>query len=178
MLNKNNMAALELNCNPYHESDVPSGADHFHQFIDITSDKGKDVYDSKTSLASKIVNVERQVDSIDEKLQLFIEMYQKDRKRFSEEAVIKTPTSKLESVVETPPSYEHPLSKDTGEESLVDITGVSSPDSEGIPLPTNSISRSSTITSMSQEIESFAITDISITKPTSSVFKETNAFNV
>ena len=42
--------------------------------------KSKDVYDSKTSLASRIVNVERQVDSIEEKLQLFLEMYQEDRK--------------------------------------------------------------------------------------------------
>ena len=46
--------------------------------------KAKDVYESKTSLASRIVNVERMVDSIDEKFQLFIEMYQEDRKRFLE----------------------------------------------------------------------------------------------
>ena len=46
--------------------------------------KAKDVYESKTSLASRIVNVERMVDSIDEKFQLFIEMYQEDRKRFIE----------------------------------------------------------------------------------------------
>ena len=44
--------------------------------------KSKDVYESKTSLASRIVNVERMVDSIEEKLQLFIEMYQEDRKKF------------------------------------------------------------------------------------------------
>ena len=46
--------------------------------------KAKDVYESTTSLASRIVNVERMVDSIDEKFQLFIEMYQEDRKRFLE----------------------------------------------------------------------------------------------
>ena len=46
--------------------------------------KSKDVYESKTSLASRIVNVERVVDSIEEKLQLFMEMYQEDRKRFLE----------------------------------------------------------------------------------------------
>ena len=44
--------------------------------------KGKDVYESKTSLASRIVNVERMVDSIEEKLQCFMELYQEDRKRF------------------------------------------------------------------------------------------------
>ena len=44
--------------------------------------KTKDVYDSKTSLASRIVNVERTVDSIEEKLQFFMELYQEDRKRF------------------------------------------------------------------------------------------------
>ena len=44
--------------------------------------KSKHVYDSKTSLASRIVNVERMVDSIEEKLQIFIELYQEDRKRF------------------------------------------------------------------------------------------------
>lgn len=118
------------------------------------------------------------MDSIDEKLQLFIEMYQKDRKRFEEEAVIKTPTQRIESAGDTPSLYEHPLNsiKDIGEESLADITGISSPDSEVINLPTNSLSRSSTITSMSQGIESFAITDI--VKQTNTVFKETNAFNV
>ena len=41
----------------------------------------KDAYDSKTTLASRIVNTERQVDMIEEKLQLFINMYEEDRKR-------------------------------------------------------------------------------------------------
>ena len=50
--------------------------------------KSKDVYESKTSLASRIVNVERVVDSIEEKLQLFMEMYQEDRKRFLETQLI------------------------------------------------------------------------------------------
>lgn len=44
--------------------------------------KTKHLYDSKTSLASRILNVERMVDSIEEKLQIFIELYQEDRKRF------------------------------------------------------------------------------------------------
>ena len=47
--------------------------------------KTKDVYESKTSLASRIVNVERMVDSIEEKLQIFIELYHEDRKRFSKQ---------------------------------------------------------------------------------------------
>jgi hypothetical protein len=38
--------------------------------------QAKDVYDSKFSLASRIVNMERQVDSIEEKLQAFLELYQ------------------------------------------------------------------------------------------------------
>ena len=41
----------------------------------------KDAYDSKTTLAARIVNTERQVDMIEEKLQLFINMYEEDRKR-------------------------------------------------------------------------------------------------
>ena len=41
----------------------------------------KDAYDSKTTLAARIVNTERQVDMIEEKLQIFINMYEEDRKR-------------------------------------------------------------------------------------------------
>ena len=41
----------------------------------------KDAYDSKTTLASRIVNTERQVENIEEKLQIFIAMYEEDRKR-------------------------------------------------------------------------------------------------
>ena len=41
----------------------------------------KDAYESKTTLAARIVNTERQVDMIEEKLQLFISMYEEDRKR-------------------------------------------------------------------------------------------------
>ena len=41
----------------------------------------KDAYESKTTLASRIVNTERQVDMIEEKLQIFITMYEEDRKR-------------------------------------------------------------------------------------------------
>ena len=43
----------------------------------------KDAYDSKVTLASRIVNTERQVESIEEKLQFFINMYEEDRKRLN-----------------------------------------------------------------------------------------------
>jgi len=43
--------------------------------------KAKDTYDSKLSLASRIVNVERQVDTIEEKLQNFLDMYMEDRQK-------------------------------------------------------------------------------------------------
>ena len=43
--------------------------------------QAKDTYESKLSLASRIVNVERQVDTIEEKLQNFLDMYLEDRKK-------------------------------------------------------------------------------------------------
>ena len=43
----------------------------------------KDAYDSKTTLATRIVNTERQVENIEEKLQFFINMYEEDRKRLN-----------------------------------------------------------------------------------------------
>jgi hypothetical protein len=43
----------------------------------------KDAYDSKVTLAARIVNTERQVDNIEEKLQFFINMYEEDRKRLN-----------------------------------------------------------------------------------------------
>ena len=43
----------------------------------------KDAYDSKTTLATRIVNTERQVESIEEKLQFFINMYEEDRKKLN-----------------------------------------------------------------------------------------------
>ena len=65
--------------------------------------KTKDVYESKTSLASRIVNVERMVDSIEEKLQIFIELYHEDRKRFSR-------------------PDEEPVGREQMDESLVDTS--------------------------------------------------------
>ncbi|XP_052762400.1 potassium voltage-gated channel subfamily KQT member 4-like isoform X2 [Mya arenaria] len=42
--------------------------------------KNKDVYDSKVSLSSRIVKVERQVEDIESKLDLLIDLYKEDRK--------------------------------------------------------------------------------------------------
>eukprot|EP00105_Crassostrea_gigas_P023381 XP_011443188.1 PREDICTED: uncharacterized protein LOC105339362 [Crassostrea gigas] len=42
--------------------------------------KRKDVYDSKQSLASRIVKVERSVEDIESKLDLLIDLYKEDRK--------------------------------------------------------------------------------------------------
>lgn len=152
--------------------------------------KSKDVYESKTSLASRIVNVERQVDSIDEKLQLFIEMYQEDRKKIFEhhERLHETHEStwakpeiayqetNLEMLdngndVQTPEMFgtinvQSPDMFDTKNE-------VQTPESE-TNLPTNTPSRSSTYTSISQGLEIFTISD---SKP-NSVYKSINAYNV
>ena len=148
--------------------------------------KSKDVYESKTSLASRIVNVERQVDSIDEKLQLFIEMYQEDRKKIFEhhERLHETHEStwakpeiayqetNLEMLdngndVQTPEMFgtinvHSPDMFDTK-------TEVQTPESE-TNLPTNTSSRSS----ISQGLEIFTIID---SKP-NSVYKAINAYNV
>ena len=43
----------------------------------------KDAYDSKVTLAARIVNTERQVEGIEEKLQFFINMYEEDRKKLN-----------------------------------------------------------------------------------------------
>jgi potassium voltage-gated channel KQT-like subfamily protein len=148
------------------------------QILGVQGSKAKDVYDSKTSLASKIVNIERQVDTIDEKLQLFIEMYQKDRKRFS--GTIVSQVSRVDGDEANRPSNQDLLisGKDPGLESLADaITEILSPESE-VNLPSNLLSSSSTITSMSHGVESPKTgNDVSIGKP-SSVFSDSNAFNV
>ena len=88
--------------------------------------KTKDVYDSKTSLASRIVNVERTVDSIEEKLQFFMELYQEDRKRFqrqgelcgpvennAEEVKPVTSQESVEVEVEADPKVDTPVSNHT-----------------------------------------------------------------
>merc|ERR1711953_673959 len=51
------------------------------QILGRQGSKAKDVYDSKQSLASRIVKTERQVDEIEEKLDRLVAMYEEDRKR-------------------------------------------------------------------------------------------------
>ncbi|XP_033229006.1 potassium voltage-gated channel subfamily KQT member 1-like [Belonocnema kinseyi] len=51
------------------------------QILGKQGSKAKDVYASKTSLASRVVNIERQVDDIEVKLDQLIELYMEDRKR-------------------------------------------------------------------------------------------------
>ena len=151
--------------------------------------KAKDVYDSKTSLASKIVNVERQVDSIDEKLQFFIEMYQKDRQRFSDEVVSKMQLSRTESNMsrydtsQDTPTKPYHQSLNSCKESDVDdnfidmTTEPASPESE-VNLPENCLSRSSTITSITNScMEQLTTNDVNMIKSIP-VFKDANAFNV
>jgi len=158
--------------------------------------KSKDVYDSKTSLASRIVNVERQVDSIDEKLQLFIEMYQEDRKKIFEhhERLLETPEPnwvKPETPCQIMCRKDNKVEMlDNGNDvqneeifgTLINVqsedifdtkTQALTPESE-ITLPTNTLSRSSTFTSMSPGLEIFTISD---TKP-SAVYNAINAYNV
>ncbi|XP_050715542.1 potassium voltage-gated channel subfamily KQT member 1-like isoform X9 [Eriocheir sinensis] len=51
------------------------------QILGKQGSKAKDVYESKISLASRIVKVERQVDDIESKLDQLIDLYMEDRKR-------------------------------------------------------------------------------------------------
>ncbi|ESO85344.1 hypothetical protein LOTGIDRAFT_96288, partial [Lottia gigantea] len=50
------------------------------QILGKAGSKNKDVYDSKQSLASRVVKVERQVDDIESKVDILIDMYKEDRK--------------------------------------------------------------------------------------------------
>ncbi|XP_059086595.1 potassium voltage-gated channel subfamily KQT member 5-like isoform X4 [Tigriopus californicus] len=56
------------------------------QILGRQGSKAKDVYDSKQSLASRIVKTERQVDDIEEKLERLITMYEEDRKRIQNQS--------------------------------------------------------------------------------------------
>ncbi|XP_030748597.1 potassium voltage-gated channel subfamily KQT member 5 isoform X2 [Sitophilus oryzae] len=57
------------------------------QILGKQGSRSKDVYASKISLASRVVNVERQVDDVVIKIQQFFELYMEDRKHLlSEEA--------------------------------------------------------------------------------------------
>ncbi|KAL7636538.1 UNVERIFIED_CONTAM: hypothetical protein RMT77_013313 [Armadillidium vulgare] len=53
------------------------------QILGKQGSKAKDVYESKISLASRIVKVERQVDDIESKLDQLIDLYMEDRKRLA-----------------------------------------------------------------------------------------------
>ncbi|KAJ8322350.1 hypothetical protein KUTeg_000821, partial [Tegillarca granosa] len=50
------------------------------QILGKAGSKNKDVYDSKQSLASRVVKVERSVEDIETKLDLLIDLYKEDRK--------------------------------------------------------------------------------------------------
>jgi len=78
--------------------------------------KAKDTYESKLSLASRIVNVERQVDTIEEKLQNFLDMYLEDRKKIlaiavSTETLLGAEACAQENNTDSPPVIVKPLSK-------------------------------------------------------------------
>jgi len=55
------------------------------QILGRQGSKAKDVYESKLSLASRIVKTERQVDDLDEKLDRLLGMYEDDRKKMQEQ---------------------------------------------------------------------------------------------
>ena len=142
------------------------------QILGAQGSKAKDVYDSKTSLASKIVNIERQVDSIDEKLQSFIEMYQRDRERFNKEMMCKSESPRVESRSDSSKPYDHAMlncSQETVIENLIDTTTeASSPDSE-VNLPSDSLSNCSNVNGLESDVK-----DLNI----NSIFKNENAFKV
>ena len=143
------------------------------QILGAQGSKAKDVYDSKTSLASKIVNIERQVDSIDEKLQLFIEMYQKDRERFDKEKLCKSESLRVESVPDASKPYDEQAmlncSQETVIENLIDTTTeASSPESELVNLPSDSLSNCSNVNGLESDVNSNK----------KSIFKSENAFKV
>ena len=134
------------------------------------------------------MNVERQVDSIDEKLQLFIEMYQEDRKkifeyheRLHEEVKPDTPYQIMDVVKETLDNGNDVqteamfgvLSDLHRQELLSDKQEVHTPESE-MTLPTNTPSRSSTYTSISQGLEILTIGD----SKQNAVYSAYNAYNV
>ena len=146
--------------------------------------KSKDVYESKTSLASRIVNVERMVDSIEEKLQLFIEMYQEDRKKFvdhhqtmcSENTICFEPSDTALQQHRRPTHHKLPINdNEPNLETFDNEEGVSpeagdagdaSPESDShghsghsghSDNHCHSVSQSSTFTSISQGLELFSI---------------------
>ncbi|XP_051165807.1 potassium voltage-gated channel subfamily KQT member 1-like isoform X8 [Leptopilina boulardi] len=72
------------------------------QILGKQGSKAKDVYASKTSLASRVVTIERQVDDIEAKLDQLLELYMEDRKRL---LALPIPEPEYQSVnVQEPPS--------------------------------------------------------------------------
>ncbi|XP_066158408.1 potassium voltage-gated channel subfamily KQT member 1-like isoform X2 [Euwallacea fornicatus] len=63
------------------------------QILGKQGSKSKDVYASKISLASRVVNVERQVDDIYSKIEQFFELYMEDRKYFLPKSAQQQPST-------------------------------------------------------------------------------------
>jgi len=137
--------------------------------------KSKDVYESKTSLASRIVNVERVVDSIEERLQHFMEMYQEDRKRFLEPQL-----QYGENIVNNTHWENQILPINDNEPNLGTSDNEDNEDSPEVSpdevqhCVTTSPSHSSTFTSISQGLELFSI----VSEQNATNFRSVNAYNV
>lgn len=132
--------------------------------------KGKDVYESKTSLASRIVNVERMVDSIEEKLQCFMELYQEDRKRF-----VTAPAGGSEGHVPGPGPGQPALDNEANLKSFDDCNEEEEERSEEADTPPSHTS--ATFASIAQGLELFSI--VSEQKQNALGFTPTvNAYNV
>lgn len=140
--------------------------------------KAKDVYESKTSLASRIVNVERVVDSIEERLSHFMEMYQEDRKRFLEPQQCGEKTANnscwIDGVRENQilPINDNEPNLETSDNDNEESPEVSPDDVQ--QCVTTSPSHSSTFTSISQGLELFSI----VSEQNNSNFRSVNAYNV
>ncbi|GIY14524.1 potassium voltage-gated channel subfamily KQT member 5 [Caerostris darwini] len=80
---------------------VKSLQSRLDQILGKAGSKAKDVYESKVSLACRIVKVERTVEEIDSKLEQLIEMYLSDRVNYPPNSIIGTPSRS------PPPSAAH-----------------------------------------------------------------------
>ncbi|GFT21159.1 potassium voltage-gated channel subfamily KQT member 5, partial [Nephila pilipes] len=88
---------------------VKSLQSRLDQILGKAGSKAKDVYESKVSLACRIVKVERTVEEIDSKLEQLIEMYLSDRVNYPPTS-LGTPQSLPSPVCCTPPpSYPIPI---------------------------------------------------------------------
>ncbi|GAB6019500.1 hypothetical protein CHUAL_001077 [Chamberlinius hualienensis] len=82
------------------------------QILGKHGSKNKDVYDSKISLASRVVKVERQVDDIESKLDHLIDMYMTDRKYW---AMLRMPNDMMAATLSTPASSSSSSSNTTNQ---------------------------------------------------------------